>query len=202
MVGHYKKSKFMAEECVYRLIKEKGAPVVIVNPSTPVGPRDIKPTPTGKMVLDAASGRMPAYVDTGLNFVHVDDVAMGHLLAFEKGETGKRYILGGSNLTLREFLGMIAEITDGRPPVIKLPHNLILPVAWLSEAWCRFAKRGEPLVTIDGVKLAKKHMFFTCRRARKKLGYSSRPVQEAVSDAVDWFRQNGCISGTDCSRYS
>lgn len=202
MVGHYKRSKFMAEKCVQQLIREKDAPVVIVNPSTPVGPRDIKPTPTGKMVLDAASGRMPAYVDTGLNFAHVDDVAMGHLLAFEKGEIGRRYILGGSNLTLKEFLCMIAKITGGRPPVVKLPHNLILPVAWVSEAWCGFAGRGEPLVTVDGVKLAKKRMFFSCRRAGEELGYISRPVQEAVSDAVEWFRRNGGISENGNYGYS
>lgn len=202
MIGHYKRSKFIAEERVRQLIKEKGAPVVIVNPSTPVGPRDIKPTPTGKMVLDAASGRMPAYVNTGLNFVHVDDVAMGHLLAFERGETGRRYILGGTNLTLKEFLDIIAGITGGKPPVIKLPHNLVLPVAWVSEAWCRFTGRGEPAVTADGVKLAKKHMFFSCRRAREELGYVTRPVQDAVSHAIEWFRQDGRMTGTGNSRPS
>jgi len=191
MIGHYKRSKFLAEQLVRQLVRQERAPVVIVNPSTPVGPRDIRPTPTGRMVLDAASGKMPAYVDTGLNFVHVDDVARGHLLAMEKGKIGRRYILGGTNLTLKQVLGLIAEITGRRPPMIKLPHNLVLPVAWVAEAWCRLAGRGEPLVTVEGVKLAKKVMFFTSRRARQELGYSSRPVKEALQDAIQWFEANG-----------
>ncbi len=191
MIGHYKRSKFLAEERVSQLVRQEGAPVVIVNPSTPVGPRDIRPTPTGRMVLDAASGKMPAYVDTGLNFVHVDDVARGHLLAMEKGKIGRRYILGGTNLTLKQVLGMIAEITGRRPPVIKLPHNLILPVAWAAETWCRLTGSGEPLATVEGVKLAKKIMFFTSKRARQELGYTSRPVKEALQDAIRWFEANG-----------
>ncbi len=191
MIGHYKRSKFMAEERVSQLVRQDGAPVVIVNPSTPVGPRDIRPTPTGRMVLDAASGKMPAYVDTGLNFVHVDDVAKGHLLAMERGKIGRRYILGGTNLTLRQVLGMIAEITGRRPPVIKLPHNLILPVAWAAETWCRLTGRGEPLATVEGIRLAKKIMFFTSKRARQELGYTSRPVEQALRDAIQWFEANG-----------
>jgi len=191
MIGHYKRSKFMAEQRVHQIIEEQQAPVVIVNPSTPVGPRDIKPTPTGRMVLDAAMGKMPAYVDTGLNFAHVDDVAQGHILALEKGRTGNRYILGGTNLTLKELLCMIAEVTGGRPPMIKLPHNLVLPIAWAAETWCRATGKGEPLATVEGVKLAKKLMFFSSRRAREELGYSSRPVKEALNDAIQWFRENG-----------
>ncbi len=190
MIGHYKRSKFLAEKRIKDLIREKQAPVIIVNPSTPIGPRDIKPTPTGRMVLDAARGKMPAYVDTGLNFAHVDDVAQGHILALERGGIGRRYILGGTNLTLKELLCLIAEITDGRPPLVKVPHNLILPIAWAAEALCKITGKGEPLATVDGVKLAKKFMFFSSKRAREELGYTSRSVQEALHDAIDWFRAN------------
>jgi len=193
MIGHYKRSKFLAEERVQKIIEEQQAHVVIVNPSTPIGPRDIRPTPTGRMVLDAAMGKMPAYVDTGLNFAHVDDVAQGHILAMEKGRPGKRYILGGTNLTLKELLGMIAEITGGSPPLIKLPHNLVLPIAWAAETWCRITGRGEPLATVEGVNLARKHMFFSSERARTELGYTSRPVEDALRDAIEWFREQGCI---------
>ncbi len=193
MIGHYKRSKFLAEQKAVELVREIDAPVVIVNPSTPVGPRDIKPTPTGRMVLDAASGKMPAYVDTGLNFAHVDDVAQGHLLAFERGRTGRRYILGGENMTLREFLATVAATVGRKPPRIKLPHSLVIPVAVVSECWCRITGRGEPLATVDGVRLARKKMFFSCQRARRELGYKSRPVKEAVDDAVKWFRENGYL---------
>ncbi len=193
MIGHYKRSKFLAEQKVMELVREHDAPAVIVNPSTPVGPRDIKPTPTGRMVLDAASGKMPAYVDTGLNFAHVDDVAQGHLLAFERGRIGRRYILGGENMTLKEFLAAVAATVGRRPPRIRLPHGLVMPVAVVSEWWCRIAGRGEPLATVDGVRLARKKMFFSCKRACRELGYKSRPVEEAVRDAVLWFRENGYL---------
>ncbi len=194
MIGHYKRSKYLAEERVRKIAREENAPVVIVNPSTPIGPGDIKPTPTGKMVLDAARGKMPAYVDTGLNFVHVDDVAQGHLLALEKGKPGRRYILGGTNLSLKELLKMIAAITGNRPPFLKLPHSFVMPVAWLSEAWCRITGKGEPLATVEGVKLAKKIMFFSSNRAERELGYTHRPVGEALSDAIAWFREHGYMT--------
>ncbi len=194
MIGHYKRSKYLAEERVMKITREENARVVIVNPSTPIGPGDIKPTPTGKMVLDAARGKMPAYVDTGLNFVHVDDVAQGHLLALEKGKPGRRYILGGTNLSLKELLEMIAAITGGRPPFLKLPHSFVMPVAWLSEAWCRITGKGEPLATVEGVKLAKKIMFFSSNRAERELGYTHRPVEEALSDAIAWFREHGYMT--------
>jgi len=193
MIGHYKRSKFLAEAEVKQLAETENLPVVIVNPSTPVGPRDIKPTPTGRMILDAAAARMPAYVDTGLNVVHVDDVALGHLLAFERGTIGRRYILGGQNLTLKEILQRIAAITGRRPPRLRLPHNLILPVAYLLEGWSRLFGSGEPRVTVDGVRLAKKRMFFSSRRARRELGYNPRPVDAAFRDAVDWYNQNGYL---------
>ncbi|HET8702076.1 MAG TPA: hopanoid-associated sugar epimerase, partial [Nitrococcus sp.] len=168
MVGHYKRSKYLAEEEVRRVIRETGLPVVIVNPSAPVGPRDLKPTPTGRMVLDAAAGRMPAYVDTGLNIVHVDDVAEGHLLAFERGQAGERYILGGTNLSLREILVKITSFVGRSAPVLCLPHNLILPVAYLAEGWARIIGQ-EPRVSVDGVRMAKKRMYFSSAKAERVL---------------------------------
>ena len=190
MIGHYKRSKFLAEKEVQRMIKAEGLPAVIVNPSTPIGPRDIKPTPTGRMILDAVYGRMPAYVDTGLNLVHVDDVAKGHLLAFERGTVGQRYVLGGYNMSLKEIFSKIASLTGRSPPRFRLPHNVVLPIAYVSEAWARLANRGEPRVTVDGVRLAKKYMFFSTDKARRALGYDPRPVEEALMDAVEWFQQN------------
>ncbi len=190
MIGHYKRSKFLAEEAVQRLVREEGAPVVIVNPSTPIGPRDIKPTPTGRMIVEAAAGRMPAFVDTGLNIVHVDDVAAGHLLAYRHGRIGERYVLGGENQTLAEILSAIATITGRRPPKIKLPHNAIVPVAAVAEAWARLFRTGEPFVTLDGIRMARKRMFFSAAKAKKELGYTARPSVEALQDAIGWFAHN------------
>lgn len=192
MIGPYKRSKFLAEEEVRRLIAERALPVVIVNPSTPVGPRDIKPTPTGRLIVEAASGRMPAFVDTGLNIVHVDDVAAGHWLAYEKGKTGERYVLGGENLTLAEILARIAAICGRKPPTVKLPHGLILPFAWIAERWAT-AFGGEPFATVDGVRMAKKKMFFSSAKAARDLGYAARPADAALKDAVEWFRANGTV---------
>jgi dihydroflavonol-4-reductase len=193
MIGHYKRSKFMAEAEVKRLADERGLPVVIVNPSTPVGPRDIRPTPTGRIIVDAASGRMPAYVDTGLNLVHVDDVAIGHLLALEHGKRGDRYILGGQNLTLKEIICGIAAITRQTPPNIRLPHLVVFPIAYVSEVWARLVSRREPRVTLNGVRLARKKMFFSIEKARCSIGFNPRPVEGALRDAVAWFRENGYI---------
>ena len=193
MIGHYKRSKFLAEAEVQRLAKEENLPVVIVNPSTPVGPRDIKPTPTGRMIVEAASGRMPAYVDTGLNLVHVDDVAVGHLLALERATIGRRYILGGQNLTLKQIFTQIAANTGRPAPKVRLPHNLILPIAYVAEGWARLVGGSEPRVTVDGVRLAKKHMFFSIDRAKRELDFTPRPVEEALSDAVAWFQQHGYL---------
>ena len=189
MVGHYKRSKYLAEAAVQRLIDEKALPAVIVNPSTPVGPRDIKPTPTGRMIADAAAGRMPAYVDTGLNIVHVDDVAAGHLLAFEKGTVGDRYILGGENLSLKDILTEIARVTGRKPPAVSLPHDLIMPVAWVAEFIARLTGGSDPMVTVDGVRMARKKMFFTSAKAERELGYRHRPAAEALADAVAWLGQ-------------
>ncbi|MFQ5984285.1 MAG: hopanoid-associated sugar epimerase [Alphaproteobacteria bacterium] len=193
MIGHYKRSKFLAEAEVRGLVEEGGLPAVIVNPSTPVGPRDIKPTPSGRMVVEAAAGRMPAYVDTGLNLVHVDDVADGHLLAFERGGPGERYILGGQNMTLREILASIARLIGRSPPRIRLSHVVVLPAAYAAEAWVRLRGRGEPLVNVDSVRMARKRMFYSADKARRELGFDPRPAAEALCDAVDWFRRHGYL---------
>jgi len=194
MIGHYKRSKYMAEKEVTRLVDENQLPAVIVNPSTPMGPGDIRPTPTGCIVVDTLNNRMPAYVDTGLNIAHVDDVAEGHLLAFEKGKIGERYILGGENLSLQTILGIICELTDKKPPSIKLPHNLILPIAWCMERWADISKK-EPRATVDEIRMSRKHMYFSSDKAVKELGYQFRPAKEAIKDAIDWFIENGyCVS--------
>jgi len=191
MIGHYKRSKFIAEEAVRKLVSEQGLPAVIVNPAGPVGPRDIKPTPTGQMVLDTMRGRMPGYVDTGLNIVHVDDVAEGHLLAFEKGKPGERYILGGENLALKEILGRIAILADRTPPRIRMPYHAVLPLAWLSEVVAAMTGAAQPLIAVDGVRMTRKRMFFSSDKARRELGYHPRPAQAALEDAVTWFKQHG-----------
>ncbi len=190
MIGPYKRSKFMAEEVVDSLVKERGLPAVIVNPSTPIGPRDVKPTPTGRMIVEAASGRMPAFVDTGLNVVHVDDVAAGHLLAEEKGAIGERYILGGENLTLAEILRRIALLTGRKPPTVSIPIPAIWPIAIGAELWAQVSGK-EPFVTRDGLKMARKTMFFSSAKAERELGYHPRPAQDALADAVAWFKAAG-----------
>jgi len=189
MIGHYKRSKFLAEQEVLRLVENEHLPVIIVNPSTPIGPRDIRPTPTGRIVLDVLRGNMPAYLDTGLNIVHVDDVARGHLLACAHGKYGERYILGGENHSLRAILEMIAEIADVAAPRLRLPHNVVLPAAWLMEKWAYVSGR-EPRATVDSIRMARKYMYFSCDRAMRELGYRYRPAREAVKDAVDWFRNH------------
>lgn len=193
MVGPYKRSKFMAEQAVRAMAAEQGLPAVIVNPSTPVGPRDVKPTPTGRMVVEAANGRMPAYMDTGLNFAHVDDVALGHLLAFERGRIGERYILGGDNMDLKSMLGLIAELSGRKPPWFKVPRRPLFPLAFVAEQISRFTGR-EPFVTIDGLRLAAKKMYFTAAKAERELGYHSRPAKEGFADALVWFRAQGYVS--------
>jgi dihydroflavonol-4-reductase len=200
MIGHYKRSKFLAEAEVRQLAAQADLPVVIVNPSTPVGPGDIKPTPTGRMVLEAARGRMPAYVDTGLNIVHVDDVAEGHLLAFERGRIGERYILGGQDLTLGAILKTIARLAERKPPRIRLPHGLVLPIAYGAEAWARIDGTREPFVTVEGLKMARKRMFFSSAKAERELGYGARPPEVALADAVAWFRTEGYLGRKDTKK--
>ena len=190
MVGHYKRSKFLGEEAVSALVRDDELPIVIVNPSTPIGPRDAKPTPTGRMIVEAAAGRMPAYVDTGLNVVHVEDVAVGHLLAFEKGQIGARYILGGEDLSLRDILTEIAAIVGRKPPRISLPRGPLFPLAYATEWLAKLRNSGEPMLTVDSLRMSRKRMFFSSAKAEKQLGYTARPALEALQDAIRWFRDN------------
>ncbi|MBV9553772.1 MAG: NAD-dependent epimerase/dehydratase family protein [Alphaproteobacteria bacterium] len=192
MIGPYKQSKFAAEEAVKVLVAERGLPAVIVNPSTPVGPRDVKPTPTGRLIVEAARGRMPGYVDTGLNIVHVDDVAAGELLAAEHGAIGERYILGGGNLSLAEILGEVARLTGRRPPLFKIPYAAILPIAAGAE-WMARATGREPFTTLDGVRMSRKKMYFSSAKAMRALGYRPGPARGAIADAVAWFGSNGYL---------
>jgi dihydroflavonol-4-reductase len=191
MIGHYKRSKYLAEEVVREAARE-GLSVVIVSPSTPVGPGDLKPTPTGQLVLDAAAGRMPAYVDTGLNIVHVDDVAHGHLLAYERGKAGERYILGGQDMSLREILAMIAKLVGRAPPRVRLPYGVVLPIAYLAEGIAKLTGRSGR-ITLEGVRMSRKIMFFSSAKAVRELGYAWRPPAQAFEDAIRWFRDNGLL---------
>jgi dihydroflavonol-4-reductase len=192
MIGHYKRSKFLAEQVVLEAAAA-GSPVVIVNPSTPVGPGDIKPTPTGRLVRDAAGGRMPAYVDTGLNIVHVDDVAAGHLLAFHHGRTGERYILGGEDMTLQQILIYIAAQVGRKPPRVRLPYAAILPIAYVAEAIAKVTGHAGR-VTLEGVRMSRKRMFFSSAKAVRELGYQWRPPALAFDDSIAWFRERGQLS--------
>ena len=190
-IGAYKRSKVMAERMVERMAAE-GLPVTIVNPSTPIGPRDIKPTPTGRIVVEAANGKMPAFIDTGLNLVHVDDVARGHLLAWRRGGIGERYILGGQDVSLGTMLGTIARLVGRKPPTVQLPRTPLFPLAYAAEFAARFTGR-EPFVTLDGLRMARYRMFFSSAKAERELGYTARPYEEALADAVAWFRQAGSV---------
>ena len=202
MIGAYKQSKFLAEQEVKRLVADAGIPVVIVKPTTPFGPGDVKPTPTGRMVVEAASGRMPAYVNTGLNVVHVDDVATGHLLAYEKGAVGESYILGGENRTLRWILETVAELTGQPPPRFRLPHWFVTPVAHIWEEITRLRGYGDPMLTVDSVRMARKLMYFSSEKARRELGYAPRPAVEALSDEIEWFYKHGYVERKKIKKYS
>ena len=186
-VGVYKKSKVAAERLVERMIADRGLPAVIVNPSTPIGPRDVKPTPTGRVIVEAATGKVPAFVDTGLNLAHVDDVARGHLLAMEKGRIGERYILGGQDVALRDMLADIAALVGRKPPTVALPRGPLYPLAVAAELAARVTGK-EPFLTVDALKMSRHHMFFTSAKAERELGYAARPYREALADAVAWFR--------------
>ena len=185
IVGTYKLSKFRAEQAVLALARQ-GAPVVVVNPSMPIGPGDVKPTPTGRLIRDAACGKIPAFVDTGMNVVHVDDVAEGHLLAMQRGRIGSKYILGGDNLDLRALLALIAEQAGRRPPRVALPRGPLFPLAAIAELYGRISGH-EPLLTLDALRMSRKKMFFSSDLARAELGYAPRPVHEAIRDALAWF---------------
>ena len=189
MIGHYKRSKFLAEAEVSAAARQ-GFPVVIVNPSTPVGTRDVKPTPTGRMIVDFLLGRMPAYVETGLNLIDVEDAAEGHLLAMEKGRVGQRYILGNRNLSLREILEILAGISGRPAPRIRLPHAVAFGAAAVSTAFGRLTRRA-PKISLEAVRMSRKKMFFDSSKAVRELGLPQHPVEQALAKAVVWFRENG-----------
>jgi len=192
MVGHYKRSKWMAEREVLNAAKS-GLPVIVAMPTTPIGPWDWKPTPTGKIVLDFLNGKMPGYVKTGLNFVGVEECAAGHLLISEKGKIGERYLLGGENLTLKGMLDLLAKITGLRAPMLKIPHGLALGVAYANTMFSRLVGR-EPGIPIEGVKIARHMMFVDCSRAKRELGFQAGPVSAALERAVRWYDANGYIA--------
>ncbi len=191
-IGIYKRSKLIAENLVADMTKRDGLPAVIVNPSTPIGPRDVRPTPTGRIIIEAASGRMPAFVDTGLNFVHVDDVAIGHLAALHHGRVGERYILGGENVTLRQLLFDIGAIVGRRARPLRLPRHAIYPFAFGAEILARATGRA-PFATVDGLRMARYMMHFDDSKARRELAYTSRPYREGLVEAIEWFIQAGCM---------
>jgi dihydroflavonol-4-reductase len=198
MIGHYKRSKWMAEQEVLNAAKA-GLPVIIAMPTTPVGPWDWKPTPTGKIILDFLNGKMPGYVETGLNFVGVEECAAGHLLVAEKGQVGERYLLGGENLTLKDMLDKLAKITGLRAPMLKIPHGLALGVAYANTAFSRLVGR-EPGIPIEGVKIARHMMFVDCSRAKRELGFQAGPVAAALERAVRWYEANGYIAKSRARR--
>ena len=193
IVGAYKRSKYLGEQAVRELIRDEGLPAVIVNPAAPVGMRDIKPTPTGRMIVDAANGRIPAYMNTGLNLVRVEDVAIGHVLALERGRIGEGYILGGENLTLLEILTMITEEAGRKPPRIKVTPTMMWPVAWVDELLSRVFKK-QPRVTRDHLRMARHKMYFSSEKAIRELGYAPRPVRPAIKEAVAWFLANNMVA--------
>jgi dihydroflavonol-4-reductase len=194
-VGAYKRSKIAAEHLVRALVAEQGLPAIIVNPSTPIGPGDMRPTPTGRIVVAAACGHIPAFVETGLNLVHVDDVALGHIAALHRGRIGERYILGGQNVPFSQMLCDIAELVGRRGPRLRLPWYSTLPIACAAEAMAWVTGR-EPLTTLEGVRLAKHRMFFCSAKAEQQLAVRARPYAEALRDAVRWFYDAGYLATT------
>jgi dihydroflavonol-4-reductase len=191
-IGAYKRSKIAAERLVEAMVADEQLPAVIVNPSTPIGPRDVKPTPTGRIIVEAACGRMPAFLDTGLNLVHVDDVADGHLAALKHGMIGERYILGGDNVLLADMLADIASLVGRRPPRWRLPRAVVIPLAYAAEATARLTGR-DPFTTLDGIRMAEHRMFFTAAKAERDLGFRPRPYRGALEDAIRWFRAAGYL---------
>src|SRR5271169_5411162 len=189
MIGHYKRSKWMAEQEVLQAAKN-GLPAIVAMPTTPVGPWDWKPTPTGKIILDFLNGKMPGYVETGLNFVGVEECAAGHLLVAERGRIGERYLLGGENLTLKQFLDVLAKITGLAAPTMKIPHGVALGVAYVESAFSRLIGK-EPGIPVEGVRIAQHKMFVDCSRARRELGFQPGPVLAALERAVRWYQANG-----------
>jgi dihydroflavonol-4-reductase len=193
MIGHYKRSKFLAEVEAIRAAAA-GVPVVIVNPTAPVGPGDWKPTPTGRIIVDFLNGKMPAYVDTGLNLVAVEDVAAGHLLAAEKGRIGERYILGCRNMTLKQILEALAPIAGRRAPRVRLPHALALAAGYADEWFSRLAGR-EPQIPVEGVRMSRHRMFVASGKAEKELGFAPGSVEAALERAARWYEERGYVGG-------
>jgi dihydroflavonol-4-reductase len=193
VIGAYKRSKLLAEREVERRVAEESLPCVIVAPSTPIGPRDIKPTPTGRIITETANGKLPAFVDTGLNLVHVDDVAEGHFLALERGRIGENYILGGADVSLQAMLGEIAALAGRKAPRIKLPRGPLFPLAYGAEAFARLTGK-EPMLTADALRMSRYHMFFSSAKAERELGYRARPYAQALEDALTWFGANGYLA--------
>jgi dihydroflavonol-4-reductase len=193
MIGAYKRSKWLAEQEA-RKAAAAGLPVVIVNPTTPVGPGDAKPTPTGRIIVDFLNGRMPAYVDTGLNFVPVEDAAAGHLFAAERGCVGDRYILGGENLTLKQALEILSQVSGRPAPRVRVPHFLALGAAYVEAALSRLVGR-EPQIPLEGVRMARHSMFVNTEKARAELGFRPGPLAPAFERAVNWYESNGYVRG-------
>jgi dihydroflavonol-4-reductase len=192
LVGHYKKSKYQAEQVALKMAAQ-GLPVIVVNPTAPVGPWDVKPTPTGKVVLDFLLGRIPAYVDTGMNLVDVEDVAVGHILAMEKGEVGQRYLLGNRNLTLKELLNILADVSSRSPPRWKLPFWLAIGAGYLDLAVEGKVLRKEPRIPLEGLKVSRTPMYVSCQKAVTELGLPQSPVESAVEKSVGWFTDHGYV---------
>ncbi len=191
-IGAYKRSKIAAERLVEAMIAGEGLPAVIVNPSTPIGPRDVKPTPTGRIIVEAARGRIPGFVDTGLNLAHVDDIAEGHLAALKHGVVGERYILGGANVVFADMLADIARFVGRKPPRLRIPRAVAMPVAYAAEAMALVTGR-EPFATVDGIRMSEHRMFFTAAKAERDLGYRPRPYLQGLEDAIRWFAQAGYL---------
>ena len=191
-IGAYKRSKIAAERLVEAMIANDGLPAVIVNPSTPIGPRDVKPTPTGRIIVEAALGRIPGFVDTGLNLAHVDDIAAGHLAALKHGVVGERYILGGANVVFADMLADIARLVGRKPPRLRIPRAVAMPVAYVAEAMA-FVTGREPFATVDGIRMSEHRMFFTAAKAERDLGFRPRPYLQGLEDAIRWFRQAGYL---------
>jgi dihydroflavonol-4-reductase len=191
-IGAYKRSKVAAERLVEAMIANDRLPAIIVNPSTPIGPRDVRPTPTGRIIVEAATGRIPGFVDTGLNLVHVDDVAAGHLAALRQGRIGERYILGGENVRFSDMLADIAAMVGRRAPRLRFPRRMMMPAAYVAESLARVTGR-EPLLTRDGLRMAKYRMFFNAAKAERELGFRARPYREGLADAIKWFGQAGYL---------
>ena len=192
LAGDYKRSKFLAEQEVLKLIQQ-GLPVVIVNPTAPVGERDIKPTPTGQIIVDFMRGRMVAYIETGMNLVDVEDVAIGHVRAMERGRVGERYILGNQNHTLKEIFQMLSRLTGVRAPRIRLPWRLVLPLAYVNHWVANRMTHYPPRIPLEGVRMAKYRMHYDCTKARQELALPQTPVETALKKAVQWFRQQGYV---------